>query len=104
MGVGEAAVVVAVDAASAEGCTEAPATEVSFFVVIVDVVEPAGFTSDGATVVVTLLAGSPVRATDVGSEFRSMDSYFACVGGGGFGCEQETTQSNRRKDTIVFIF
>ena len=100
MGVGEAAVVV-VDAVSTEGCIGAPAAEVSFLVVAV---EPDGFTSDLATVVTLLAGAASVWAADVGSEFRSMDSYFACLGGGGFGCEQDTTQSSRRKDTIVFIF
>ena len=42
-------------------------------------------------------------ATLVGSEARSIGSNVPCACGAGFGCEQETRQSTRKRDAIVFI-
>jgi hypothetical protein len=53
---------------------------------------------------VTEAAGCPVAAATGGSVSRSMGAYFASGRGGGFGCEHETRQSTRRRETIVFIF
>jgi hypothetical protein len=104
----------AATAAALGGATGVPPTEVvpgatvvvCFVVVLVVIDLPLGAVSDFVTVVVTLVPGATATgcATDEGSESKSMASYFACVCGAGFGCEQETRQSTKRRDTVVFIF
>jgi hypothetical protein len=96
------------------GATGAPPTEVvagavvfvCCVVVVVVIDLPLGVVCDCVSVVVTLAPGGTATgcATDEGSESKSMASYFACACGAGFGCEQETRQSTKRRDTVVFIF
>src|SRR6185312_12136451 len=68
---------------------------------------PVGRVSDWVTVVVVVPgAGATVSVgATVGSLSRSTGAYCACDGGGcGFGCEHETRQIAKRRETIFFIF
>ena len=73
-------------------------------VVVVVTVDPGAAVVVSDLVTVAVGAAGAGLATLEGSEVRSMDSYFECVWDAGLGCEQETRQSTKRRDTIVFIF
>jgi hypothetical protein len=85
------------------GTTPAALVWVVVVVVVVVVADPDfDVVPDFVTVVLEVPGAG--WATLVGSEFKSIGSNFPCACGAGFGCEQETRQSTRKRDAIVFIF